>query len=274
MKIYSLILILCTFCFTQQAFYIENDSAIGHFHNSKNAQNILISGDQNSQLETLAVDHTNQKIYWNSYSEAKNTSTIYKANLDGSQIETVFSDVSSIRDLCVDGKNDRLIWVMSYDQVFFADLDGNLQQIVDVDFVDDIVINSKTLEIYWRYHDGKTSTTHIQRRDWHGRLIENIHSESDLNNHIVDIAIDNNGNIYWSEDIDFDTNPTYRLKRKTAKGVETVVKKSSRVLSSLSIRDNKIYWSNGKAIKKANLDGSQIEYFHINNNGISSINIR
>jgi PKD repeat protein len=80
-------------------------------------------------ITAIAIDQVDRKVYW--YSEGDDVifvAKIKRANLDGTDIETIVSDVPGVGDLAVDEQDRRIVWVSYVDgiaKLMSAALDGS-----------------------------------------------------------------------------------------------------------------------------------------------------
>ena len=74
-------------------------------------------------ITDIAIDQVGRKVYWYNSDDDK----IKRANLDGTVVETIISDVPGVADLAVDEQNRRIVWVSNVNgsgKLMSAALDG------------------------------------------------------------------------------------------------------------------------------------------------------
>ena len=192
------------------------------------------------------------------------------ANLDGSNVTDIATEVDGLSDIALDIAGGKIYWVAS-SAIQCADLDGaNVQDIVTgVDGMDYIALDVVGGKIYWtRWGD---SYTKIQRADLDGSNVTDIVTGSIA----LDIALDvAGGKIYWIHGTEYPTiggyfPDTIRCANLDGSNVRTLVTEgdflnddSSGYINSLAldVAGGGIYWTawNARKIRRANLDGSNI----------------
>ena len=90
------------------------------------------------------MDLSRGKIYW----EGEGGDAILRGNLDGSQVETLFTGVDDVDDIDIDESGGKLYWGGS-DGILRANLDGSqAEKIVSVS-TSGIAIDEGEGKIYW-----------------------------------------------------------------------------------------------------------------------------
>ena len=223
----------------------------------------LVSVSENGTLSGPVLDVVGGKIYWHDFTAWDGdggTPRIQRANLDGSQIETVVSgsDYYKYRgfSFVLDVAGGKIDWYdPRADTIRRANLDGSRIETVVKSIqaiVYGLVLDVAGGKIYW--NDGGVYETppHIRRANLDGSQIETVVSVSEddrLSGPVLDVA---EGKMYWSD------SRADAIQRANLDGsqVETVVSGSDFVLD---VAGGKIYYSGVDTIRRANLDGSQVE---------------
>ncbi len=180
-------------------------------------------------MYNLAVDETNSKLYWIEYQELK------RANLDGSNVETIINLTADVylRNMTISGSE--LFWVERF------------------------------------YNTGDFSNTYyIKKANLDGSGVTTLHTEyvassgtpSNMGT-VYGIQVDSvNGHIYWASNT---ADGIYRKNSDGSGGVSTILN-STYVLSPRSlvidVPNNKLYWTDTHSsfdnVRSANLDGSGV----------------
>ena len=194
------------------------------------------------------------------------TSKIQRANLDGSQIEDLITEVSFLSGLALDVGSGKMYWTnQSRDRIRRANLDGSQ--------IEDLVIQldnplSPALDVdggkmYW------IETGKIRRANLDGSQIEDliITGLSEPAGLALDVG---SGKMYW-------TDPgTSKIQRANLDGSQIenliITGLSEPAGLALDVSSNKMYWTDRAAdkIQRANLDGSQVEDLVINQNKVDN----
>ena len=237
---------------------------------------------------------------------------IRRANLNGTAVEDVITDLESPFDIKLDLHNSKLYWVnFRPPKIYRANLDGsNIELIIDggnenemdkdmLKFPYSIAIDTDTKKIYW---GRKAFPWKIRRADFDGNNIEDvlfrpmvdaenlvldlkdgkIYLTDSFNDNITRVNLDgsdyeelgilrpapnglaldpNNRNLYWT-DIWLGRIEKYSINKKK---VVTLIKELLRPDDiALHIRSGKMYWveeergTQKKKIRSAKLDGSNV----------------
>ncbi len=111
----------------EQAIYWTSDKSLGIYRsdltNPEDTQQLVCRDDcpnsiHYNDLNGIALDKVNEKLYWLSDRE------IYRANLDGSNIETLQQGLWFVRDIVIDPINNTIYWA-TITAVFKANLDAS-----------------------------------------------------------------------------------------------------------------------------------------------------
>lgn len=199
----------------------------------------------------LAVDEERNKLYWTT-TEGK----IMRANLDGSEIETLIEGLCGIgflTDIVLDVEENKMYWGNDSDcQVMLrrANLDGSeLENLLYGPFPPSgIALDSVHQRIYWT--SGAILRSNLGGTEWE-IIIENLE-------YAPGIAIDYYDNkVYWTEH-----SGSIRRADLTGADIENVLTDLQTPFKlELDLQDGKIYWTERDAgkIRRANLDGTEIE---------------
>ena len=195
------------------------------------------------------------KMYWTS------DGRIQRANLDGTQVETLLSDSSEkapdhYSKLALDLARGTMYWTNNRG-IYRADLDGSqIETLVLGDNTDSFALDPVGGKLYWT--DGGAGT--IQWANLDGTQIETF-LPVDPPSLVLDLA---GGKLYWKDRIG-GGNPE-RMQRANLNGtqVETLFTTSSQhywdvEVFALDLAKGKFYWIDG-SLYRANLDdGSHVE---------------
>lgn len=201
-----------------------------------------------SFIEYHVINFTNDKIYWTDYGR----SVIARCNLDGTNQETLISDLDDPKGITVDADgnliyidDEEIIWTNSEgsnskvllsdlsdpqdvifwdgllywtdretDKIESIKLDGTGRTVVlsDLKNPSDIEINSVTSEIYWLQSAGSTTGSGVYRAQ-----LDGTNAESVVSGFVNGLCVDGVSNfLYWSESINNTVNQ-YNLTDNTNK---------------------------------------------------------
>ena len=225
-----------------------------------------------SRPVSIAVDIAGGKMYWTDR-DSRNTSdpagknSIQRANLDGTDVETLILGGNSIKEYIVlDIFGGKMYWTdwsqFDVGKIQRANLDGsNVEDLVTGlgTGLRGIALDISGGKIYWadsaREVLGGTTIGQISRANLDGSNIEDLLSIESVHGIALDIA---GGKIYWA-------NPgPDKIQRANLDGsnLEDIVVDLNQpfgiALDSLS---GKVYWADNLAgkIQRANLDGTNVE---------------
>ena len=232
-----------------------------------NIETIITNSDY--RIWGIALDVTGGKIYWAEEGKGWNAGKIKCANLNGSDIKTLVSGLSSLSqsDMTLDVEGGKMYWIEDYLLLKRANLDGtDIETIVSSDaFMTGIALDAAVGKIYWTEDPslGEDRTDgSIKRVNLDGTDIETIVSRIMSPSGIAlifaagDFSWTRTGTrIYW---------PSFsgRLQRASLDGskVETLpleVSDSGSIAIDMAAR--KIYLGTLDGIQRASLDGSNVE---------------
>ena len=215
-------------------------------------------GEQGEQDEPITVNpaSTYRKIYWADSDKDR----IERANLDGSQIETLVNGLGSDgpEGIAIDLGGGKIYWTES-DRVRRANLDGSQIETLGTKWGDDIALDLGQGKIYLannRYNK-------IYRMGLDGALVETLVDETDEFTS-YSIALDlSRGKMYWG------LVGIYRANLDGSQ-IETFLSGVNAYDIDIDEDGGKIYWGGKDGIYRANLDGSQIEtLFNVDTRGIA-----
>ena len=244
-----------------------------------------------SVSETSVGEDTLSHIYWTDV--ITGSSKIQRANLDGSNIETLFTIEDKISYPTLDVDRGKIYWTVhefnsgTY-KIQRANLDGSNTETLFItrNNISDLALDVNGGKIYWtddiyyfwsdgRFNKGAVDTRgrKIRRANLDGSNIETlvlIEDEDKNDITIYDIVLDSaRGKIYWT--VRELNSGTYKIQRANLDGsnIETLLTGLDyrpRDLA-LDVDRGKIYWTEidvfdrtwRSEIQRANLDGSNIE---------------
>lgn len=198
-------------------------------------------------FENFSLNETEQSLYWIDQS----SSDIFKANLDGSQLERVVETVTG-SDFAFDFGNQRIYWTEN-DAIRRANFDGTtVQDLVtsNVDEPDFLVLDVAANKMYWV--DGGFDADRIKWANLDGSentdLITGLDAPLELR---LDV---DHGKLYWLEGGSFATE--LRRANKDGTTIEDLVSEGAGINSyKLLSANNRLFWTS-RDVFAANLDGS------------------
>jgi hypothetical protein len=220
----------------------------------------LLYGGDGSQFFSrgLVVDSAGGKMYWTDQTAGR----IQRANLDGSNIETLLSGFANgaLKGIEIDTAAGKFYWTDSVAQkIQRANLDGSgVQDLVTLQTgLWDVALDTAAGKMYW----GSSADDTIRRANLDGSGAELLWTgAASANPH--GIAIDPlAGKMYW-----YDSSATQILRANlNGSSVETAadlsgIAQSTVLWVNVDPRTNKIYWTDyySNAIYRCNLDGSDM----------------
>ena len=205
----------------------------------------------------IALDVAAGKMYWTDFVAHK----IQRANLDGSNVETLVDAGSELRrpqGIALDVAAGKMYWTDAFtDKIQRANLDGsNVQDLVTtgLDDPNDIALDVAAGKMYWT-DMGEDRV--IQRANLDGSNVQDLVTTGLVLPYCIalDVAA---GKMYWTNDV---ARPS-KIQRANLDGsqVETLVEQpyGNVYVLALDVPAGKMYWT-GPFIQRANLDGSQVE---------------
>ncbi len=232
-------------CWTEEQ---SNDSYVIRWVDLATGQSQAVAEFVNLPPEDIAVDASAGKIYW---AESYRHSRIQRANLDGTDIQTVVG-VRSPTGIGLDVSRNKIYWTTYWGKIQRADLDGaNVKDVVGgLLRPTDIAIDASAGKIYWTaWSAGK-----IQRADLDGANFEDVITGLEGPSKI---AIDTSeGKIYWST--------RTKIQRANLDGTDIKDIVTGFVWGvgiAVDVSAGKIYWLDvyRRKIQRADLDGANVE---------------
>ena len=200
----------------------------------------------------IALDVAAGKMYWTNFG----TASIQRANLDGSQVETLVSTgLEGPVGIALDVAAGKMYWTdRGADRIQRANLDGSqVETLVDgLGLLDGIALDVVAGKMYWT----NFGTASIQRANLDGSQVETL---VDGLEGPIGIALDvAAGKMYWTN---FGTASIQRANLGGSQ-VETLVDGLEFPVGiALDVAAGKMYWTDidTDSIQRANLGGSQVE---------------
>ncbi len=208
-------------------------------------------------LDGITMDGVSGKIYWSESTIGK----IWRANLDGTNIEEIVTGLSGPEGVTVDATRGKIYWVEYMGpgegyKIQRANLDGtNVEDIVTETSALGIAVDAIGEKIYWT---GASSNDTIWRANLDGTNVENLFTSLYFPEGIAVDSIE--GKIYWA---DFGGEPVTiqraNLDGSNIEGLVPGVKYPNDI--AVDAMEGKIYWTDSGAdkIQRANLDGTNVE---------------
>ncbi|MCE2447716.1 MAG: leucine-rich repeat domain-containing protein [Candidatus Latescibacteria bacterium] len=203
--------------------------------------------------QDIAIDVAQNKMYWTD----KWTSTIRRANLDGTQVEDMLTGVEEPEDIALDLDAGRMYWTeWGANAIRRADLDGeNAETLVEVEGPQSIALDVTGNKMYWTaqeasfFSDGGV----IQRANLNGENAETLLTGLNASEGIALDLVE--GKMYW-------VHRRTEILRANLDGssLESLVSSRAEALV-LDVVSGKMYWTNkkGGSIHRADLDGENVE---------------
>ena len=212
---------------------------------------------QAASVTSVNLDIALSHIYWTDSSRG----TIYRANLDGSNVETLVTGAYAPVSLALDVDGGHIYWIdWEPSTIHRANLDGsNVETLpIEVDTPSshqplDLALDVDGGHIYW------TASSTIHRANLDGSNAETLISWVDAPDGLaLDVA---RGQMYWME---WDTSGrswegTIRRANLDGSNIEILpIDVDTPLDLALDVARGQMYWT-GSGIHRANLDGSNIE---------------
>lgn len=217
----------------------------------------------------FAVDNVGSKIYWTA-SDASTVMVIQRANLDGSNVETLVSSpytYGGYRGITLDVAAGKMYWIdnTAYNnKIRSANLDGtNIQDVVTgsggVQWAMSLALDTTAGKVYWTDF-GAGAANAIRRANLDGTNVEIVWTSVDARSP-TGLALDvGAGKMYWTD------STQDLIRRADLNGANVEVLENTATLGTgsasggiaLDIPAGKMYWTDNttKTIYRANLDGS------------------
>ena len=202
-------------------------------------------------------------MYWTDWELEDRRGKILRANLDGSDVETLFVGEPS-RGIALDIHSGKVYWTnWNHDRngsIRRADLDGSNVELLVAGLATPrgISFDATGARIYWTEYDWDSSTGAIQRADLDGAIVETILADLPGPYHLALDLI--GGRIYWTEPGDeYDPGVIRRANLDGSDSEDILTGLDSPKGLALDEAGGKIYWTDERGILRANLDGSNAE---------------
>ena len=198
----------------------------------------------------IAVDARAGKVYWTEQT-GNRTGRIRRANLNGRNVQLVKELTSVPRGLAIDTSNGKLYLTNSWGKVQRLNLDGTGFQpnlIVNLESPRAVAVDAAGGKVYW------TENNLIRRSDLNGR---NIQLVRELKSVAHGFAIDAENNKLYL------TTAFGKVHRLNLDGTgfqpDLIVNLNAPQGIAVDVAARKIYWAERNGIRRANLNGSNIE---------------
>lgn len=209
----------------------------------------LLTGDS---THGVAVDEAAGKLYW---TDLAGSGRIRRANLDGSNVETLINDVQAV-GIAVDSVNQKVYWTEHGDDIIGrADLDGsNAETVLSIDQPWGIALDVASGKLYFSQTEYFFSGNMIQRVNLDGSGgVEHVVNTNGARYLDLDLT---NGHIYWAEQ------GNLRIMRSglDGSGKQTFLSTVSSKPRGIAVDSEaeQVYFTdiNGMVIERVNFDGS------------------
>jgi hypothetical protein len=214
---------------------------------------VLNAEDGGTNLMSIALDLAGGEMYWTNFGGT----LIRKANLDGSGIRTIFRPENGATFFALDPTNSMMYWS---ENLATATHDILRATLPPIDIVIPDLITAGGLAVHdglLYYVDTDLTGTTLGTGSIHRANLDGSDDQTLLSNLMLPfaIAIDpDGGKFYWGD-------PTQGIRRANLNGSspQTVVNTTGAVHIDLDRINNKIYWTDGTSIRRANFDGTSAE---------------
>ena len=234
----------------------------GHFRWTTSTQHLELVGMDDVPDATRSPHKST--VYW------RTRETIERANLDGSQRETIISGIQAVRSIALDEGQGKIYWVSdswesgfgeTIHEIWRANLDGSGQEhlLTSPHEVYQVDVDAAHGKLYW-ITDAET----IERANLDGSQVETVLQSQAM--YITHFVVDAQGGyLYWV--IVERPNPAqrrYDLRRMALAGGPTEVlftflnTKEVRWVRDFAVdpTTEQVYWATGGELWRANVDGS------------------
>ena len=220
---------------------------------------------------SIALDPLAGKMYWtDDGTPGEPDGAIRRANLDGSNVENLFSGLPDPVGIALDLDAGKLYWAeRGYGMILRVNLDGSgIEVLIDkLHKPYQIALDTANGHIYWTERGEEDGRSKIRRADLDGEKVTDINFEYPL------VAPENPfgltldplaGKMYWTER-GTGLNGGDQIRRANLDGQngEVVITSAYHSLSGIAVdvAAGKIYWTDEAegGIRRANLDGSEPE---------------
>lgn len=239
---------------TSTLYWVEDDSPQGHVRTidtsdigNKSYTNILSDNFFGAYVD---VDKSAKKIY---FSDGSN-GTIARVNFDGTGYEVIYSGLSGVEGIALDPNNNTLYYLLLGSGIFSASMDGSKRASLFFASIDgeDIAIDLKKRVLYFVYDD--MALTYISKLSLDTPGIPTKVSSSITG--VVGLFFDTlQKRIYFV----YESMKVGYLSESASQEAPNLLLTQVVSLNDIVVNTDKIYISTSGEIKRADLDGSNIE---------------
>ncbi len=214
-------------------------------------------------LSTFAIDHAGSRVFSASTS---GTGNIWKVDLTTGDSQIIHTHLAtSIRVVAYDPVNDRVLWLDAFNDVYRCDTSGgNVQLLVNIasGWLRDLFVDTVTEKFYV----ADATPDQVVQYDLDGANPSVI---IDMGGSLTSFAIDHDTNtVYFANN----SGGTTHLQKAPVGGTVPLVvlqEEGSFERLRLNTSDGKLYWNttSPRALRRSNLDGSNIETLNIDIGG-------
>ena len=240
----------------------------------------FIWNESTQHLELATVSDRSEsvvrgKLYWIARKGGSLQYAVQRANLDGSQLETLFDRDLYPVDLAVDPSGDKLYWTAGNEDlrgIQRANLDGShVENLIlwhgpNGGAPRELAVDPTGGKLYWLFWRSGSYVAEIQRANLDGSQIETLFTSSDR---LFHLAVDpTRGKLYWPVESTGSFQHTILRANLDGSQIETLFVLDSQLGRNFTLdpTGGKLYWTLNQspqytqyAAQRANLDGSQIE---------------
>ena len=203
----------------------------------------------------IAVDARNGKVYWTEQTGA-GTGRIRRANLNGTNVQLVKELTSVPHGIALNTSNNRLYLTNAWGKVQSLKLDGTGFQpnlIANLNSPKSIAVDAARGKVYWTEQTGARSGR-IRRANLNGTNVQLVRA---LTSAPQGLTVDaSNGKLYL-------TNAWGKVQRMNLDGTgfqpNLIVNLNSPQGVAVDVAAKRVYWTERSSIRRANLDGSNIQ---------------
>ena len=217
----------------------------------------IVGGDETffvdlglQKATSLALDSTGRKVYWTEQT-GKHAGRVKRANLDGSNQQTLATLQSVPTDIAMDTADSKIYWANSRGRLQCANLNGKqIKTIIgNLSSPDNIALDVSGGKLYWTEQSNR-----IRRANLNGKNIQDV--TIGLKN-LSSIAVAGN-KLYWTEQ------SKVKCANLDGSGIQTLATftlQSAPINIAVDTVDSKIYWGDSsQEIYSANLNGKNIQF--------------
>lgn len=201
-------------------------------------------------FEAMALDMGEATLYWGS------RDALQRSDLDGNNVENIA--IGTVGEIRLDRDSGRAYWT-AFDGIHGVDLDGsNEALVVEGDQPFNLILDAGRENMYWLGDGNPVTADKIRTSNLDGSEASILLPGRDEPNRLTLDA--EAGYLFWTEG-NFSFGSVIRRADVDGTNVTDVV--TEQVGGSIAIHSeaSKIYWSD-RRIKRANLDGSEVEELH------------